>query len=78
MSRETLEWLNENTLIGFTDKRGNAWHHRGGYDNHYPGGIPVEDVRKRLFDWEVEEHRIHVGAPVDAEPIETKEEKEDV
>jgi len=28
MSRETLNWLNTNTLIGFTDKRGHAWHWR--------------------------------------------------
>lgn len=28
MSRETLEWLSQNTLIGFTDKRGHAWHHQ--------------------------------------------------
>lgn len=28
MSRETLEDLNANTLIGFTDKRGQAWHYR--------------------------------------------------
>lgn len=28
MSRETSEWLNQNTLIGFTAKRGNAWHYR--------------------------------------------------
>ncbi len=28
MSRETLNWLNTNTLIGFTDKRGHAFHWR--------------------------------------------------
>ena len=28
MSKESLTWLNTNTLIGFTDKRGNAWHWR--------------------------------------------------
>ena len=43
MSRETLNWLNTNTLIGFTDKRGNAWHWRAqeqdGASNHYPGPI---------------------------------------
>lgn len=61
MSRETIEWLNNNTLIGFTEKRGNAWHYRQGADNHYVGGIPVEDVRKRLFDWEAEEQPILLG-----------------
>jgi phage/plasmid-like protein (TIGR03299 family) len=55
MSKETVKWLSENTLIGFTDKRGAAWHGRKGDDNHYRGGIPVEDVRRRLFDWEAEE-----------------------
>lgn len=58
MSRETMQWLNENTLIGFTEKRGRAWHYRQGSDNHYVGGIPVEDVRKRLFDWEAVEQPI--------------------
>lgn len=56
MSRETYEWLNTNVLIGDTDSRGNAWHYRadlqGDNPNHYPGGIPVDDVRRRLFNWE--------------------------
>jgi len=55
MSRETMEHLNTNTLIGFTDKRGKAWHYRaadqGAESNHYTGAIPVEDVRRRLFGW---------------------------
>ena len=51
MSRETIEWLNQNTLIGYTDKRGTAWHAVKGYDNHYAGAVPLEDVRKRLFSW---------------------------
>ncbi len=40
MSRESLQWLNTNTLIGFTDQRGHAWHWRAqeqnGTSNHYP------------------------------------------
>lgn len=52
MSNETMNWLNENVLVGFTKKRGNAWHWRAGTDNHYDDAIPVEDVRRRLFDWE--------------------------
>lgn len=51
MSKETIEWLNENTLIGFTAQRGNAWHYRQGSDNHYEGAIPVADVESRLFSW---------------------------
>lgn len=55
MSRETMTDLNQNTLIGYTDKRGTAWHYRadeqGDEPNHYAGAIPVEDVRRRLFHW---------------------------
>lgn len=64
MSRETIQWLNSNTLIGFTEKRGKAWHYRQGNDNHYSGGIPVEDVRTRLFDWEAVEQPLLVGETV--------------
>ncbi|MET9262381.1 DUF932 domain-containing protein [Amycolatopsis sp. NPDC004079] len=56
MSKETLQWLNNNTLIGFTDKRGHAWHYRaadqGEQSNHYTGAVPVEDVISRLFYWQ--------------------------
>jgi phage/plasmid-like protein (TIGR03299 family) len=62
MSKESLTWLNENTLVGYTDKRGNAWHHREGTDNHFPGAIPVETVRERLFDWDAVPSRVYVDA----------------
>jgi phage/plasmid-like protein (TIGR03299 family) len=56
MSKENLTWLNTMTLIGFTSKRGNAWHfseaHQGELSNHYEHAIPVRDVQRRLFDWE--------------------------
>lgn len=56
MSTETNEWLNRNVLVGFTEKRGNAWHYRasdqGDEPNHYTGAIPIEDVRRRLFSWQ--------------------------
>jgi phage/plasmid-like protein (TIGR03299 family) len=56
MSAETSQWLNQNVLIGFTDKRGNAWHYRrsdqGQEPNHYSGAIPLRDVERRLFGWE--------------------------
>ncbi|WP_370934602.1 DUF932 domain-containing protein [Amycolatopsis sp. cg13] len=56
MSKETLTWLNNNTLVGFTDKRGKAWHYRasaqGAEPNHYAGAVPVEDVNRRLFYWD--------------------------
>lgn len=55
MSRETMQWLNNNTLIGYTEKRGRAWHYRaenqGQESNHYNGPIPVADVERRLFNW---------------------------
>jgi len=66
MSRETLEWLNTNTLIGFTEKRGHAWHYREGADNHYEGAVPMEDVTRRLFNWEAQERPIFLG--VQGEP----------
>lgn len=52
MSKETREWLSNNVLIGFTEKRGKAWHYREGDDNHYVGPVPVKDVERRLFDWD--------------------------
>lgn len=59
MSRETLEFLNLNTLIGYTGKRGNAWHYRrelqGIESNHYDGPVPTDDVLRRLFNWEAVE-----------------------
>ncbi len=67
MSRESLTWLNTNTLIGFTDKRGTAWHWRaeqqGEQSNHYPGPIPIEDVQDRLFHWQAESRRLAVEVP---------------
>jgi len=58
MSQETSVWLNTNTLIGFTDKRGHAWHYRAENQsdepNHYPGPVPVADVKRRLFGWDAQ------------------------
>ena len=55
MSKETLAHLNTQTLIGYTAKRGTAWHyraeHQGTEPNHYTGPIPVADVYRRLFAW---------------------------
>ncbi len=55
LSAETYEHLNTQTLIGFTSKRGNAWHYRanlqGDEPNHYPTDVPVADVLRRLFHW---------------------------
>lgn len=51
MSKETRKWLSQNVLVGFTEKRGHAWHYREGDDNHFPGAIPLIDVETRLFNW---------------------------
>jgi phage/plasmid-like protein (TIGR03299 family) len=73
MSRESLTWLNTNTLIGFTDKRGYAWHWRAleqdGVSNHYPGPIPLTDVQDRLFAWTAESRRLAVELDADLETV---------
>jgi hypothetical protein len=73
MSKETLPHLNTNTLIGFTDNRGHAWHYRaeeqGDESNHYPGAIPIEDVQRRLFDWTAQSRRVAVELPADVESM---------
>lgn len=70
MSQETSQWLNTFTLIGFTEKRGHAWHYRaseqGAEPNHYPQGIPLDEVTRRLFYWKpvegnVESHVTVIG-----------------
>lgn len=59
MSRETRETLNRLVLVGNCDHRPMAWHNdealrrrKGWEDNHYRGYIPMDDVIRRLFDWE--------------------------
>jgi len=67
MSQETIEWLNTQCLIGFTEKRGHAWHYRasaqGAEPNHYPEAIPVEEVIRRLFAWRAIERPLAVSLP---------------
>jgi len=73
MSQETSEWLNTMTLIGYTDKRGNAWHYRessqGVEPNHYPGPIPVEDVERRLFNFTAVSRPLYVAVPAAPETM---------
>ena len=73
MSKETLNHLNINTLIGNTDARGHAWHYRaeeqGTESNHYTGPIPIEDVRRRLFSWTAESRPLAVETPADLESM---------
>ena len=71
MSKETLTWLNTNTLIGMTEQRGLSWHYRaeeqGELSNHYPGPIPVADVAARLFDWDAIKVPVLAQFPADVE-----------
>lgn len=53
MSNETTTWLHDNIVVGFTDKRGEAWWSQGrasseGLPNHYPGAIPLQRVQQLL------------------------------
>lgn len=67
MSAETLDHLNTQTLIGFTDQRGTAWHYKqdlqGAEPNHYTGAVPIDDVRRRLFAWQAVEMPMHITTP---------------
>lgn len=69
MSQETSEWLNRMILVGYTDKRGTAWHYRvedqGEESNHYPGAVPVADVMRRLFNFGVIEAPVYYRIPCD-------------
>src|SRR6476619_7209863 len=73
MSRETLQHLNTNTLIGTPHARGRGWHNReeqqGSESNHYPGPIPIEDVERRLFHWQAQSRRIAIETPADLETM---------
>jgi len=54
MTKETQQWLDDNILVGLTHPDygfGEAWHRKVGSDNSYPGPVPVEDVRRKLFGW---------------------------
>jgi len=73
MSRETLQHLNTNVLIGDTAVRGKAWHWRaedqGEESNHYEGGIPYADVVRRLFDWTALKVPFAAELPADVETM---------
>ena len=56
MGMETSEWYNTKILVGNALKRGKAWHYKkemqGDEPNHYDGAIPMEDIQRRLFNYE--------------------------
>ena len=64
MSQETNSWLNQLVLIGYRLIRGTAWHYRadeqGTEPNHYDGAVPVDDVIRRLFNFEVTSTPLYV------------------
>ena len=82
MSKETSQWLNTMTLIGCTDQRGQAWHYRassqGAEPNHYAGFIPVDDVIRRLFNFEVINQPIFITNPVTGEMTEVPNKRANV
>lgn len=67
MSQETIEWLNTRILVGNVTKRGTAWHYKqsaqGVEPNHYDGPVPVEDVKRRLFNFNVIERDLSITLP---------------
>lgn len=75
MSQESDLWLHNNILVGFTEKRGNAWWYKADHDlaesNHYAGAIPVADVQRRLFTWEAEEVPVFTTLPASLEDLNT-------
>jgi phage/plasmid-like protein (TIGR03299 family) len=77
MTQEKMVDLNQNVLIGFTSKRGNAWHYRaedqGVESNHYEGAIPVADVKRRLFNWQAIEGTLTATALTDDGVIVTED-----
>ena len=65
MTQETMHTLNTKVLLGYGDY--GAWHrmakHLTGEDNVYPGAIPVDEVMRRLYDFEVEMCKLIVERP---------------
>lgn len=60
MSRETRNWLDEQTLIGDTDLMGFSWHYRRGTNNHFPGPVPIERVQELIAPWEPQRQPIYI------------------
>jgi len=69
MGNETSAWYNTQILVGNTKHRGNAWHYRkeeqGEESNHYEEAIPVEDIRRRLFNYEAISCPVFYQVPCD-------------
>ena len=66
MSTESAKWLNSQILVGFTDNRKPWWYQaelQGDEPTIYSGSIPLEDVTRRIFDWEAVRCPVKVDLP---------------
>ena len=66
MSTESSKWLNSQILVGFTDDRKPWWYQealQGDEPTIYSGAVPLEDVKRRIFDWEAVRCAIKVDLP---------------
>ena len=77
-SREGIDNLNNNILVGFTEKNGRPWwylkNRQPDEPTVYPGAIPSEDVKRRIFNWEAQERPAYFGGP-NGEVLEAKDRK---
>ena len=65
-SRESLKWLNSQILVGFTDDKKPWWYREDLQKDEptiYSGAVPLEDVKRRIFDWEAVRCPIKVDLP---------------
>lgn len=66
MSTESAKWLNSKILVGFTDDKKPWWYSealQGAEPTIYSGAVPLEDVLRRIFDWEAVRCPIRVDLP---------------
>jgi len=75
ISRENRDWLNNNVLVGFTAKNRLPWWFQKNRQPEeptvYEGAIPIEDVKRRIFNWEAKERPAYFGGP-NGEVLEAK------
>lgn len=64
MSAEMIKWLNENTLIGYSEELGSAWHKTANANNHYDDIVPIDAV-ERLFKWEAQLTPVYMQGDVE-------------